>query len=282
MITDQKAIDFISSKLFTVPHLESIYHTYPRHVLQADLLRYLLLWFWGGFYADIDIYPKMPVTSCGPLVSLFTGVTPNVSLVVGVEVDEPYASASKRRAWKWSRTHGFIQYSIYAPRRFSPILRKVIVRGIAHSLQHQGNTATWYRRSGHFDDEAVLETTGPGMFTDAILDSLSDTLPPTHFLKVRPQQASVCPHDEESSGSFSRARGIVSWFPFHKLRKSLWVADTEPIGLAGYQRNGGILVLPINVWGNGQRHSGAGDFNNPDACLNHRFVRTWKQSAHWL
>jgi len=38
-----------------------------------------------------------------------------------------------------------------------------------------------------------------------------------------------------------------------------------------------LAVLPINVWGNGQRHSGAENYNSVHACINHRFGRSWKK-----
>lgn len=282
LLTDRKALDFISGKLSDIPYLETLYHSCPRQILQADLLRYLLLWYYGGLYVDIDIFPTTSVRTCPTLQPLFDfDVKRNISLVVGVEIDEPYATARKSKAWRWSRTYQFVQYSFYAPRRFSPILRKVIVRGIAHSVQHQRNTASWYRPSGRFDNDAVLETTGPGMFTDAILDSLSETLPSTHSLKRKPEQPDSCPAVEDgSSGSpDNTSPRQVTWFPFHKLEQSLWIDDTESDGLDESQRNGGLLVLPVNVWGNGQRHSGSGDFDTPGACLNHRFSRSWAHSS---
>ena len=53
----------------------------------------------------------------------------------------------------------------------------------------------------------TLEITGPGVFTDAILDVLSDTLPSAHRLV----QQSVDAHAEFSASSVQR----VTWAPFH-------------------------------------------------------------------
>lgn len=276
------AANFVSNELASIPYLESVWSSFPRPVLRSDLLRYLLLWYWGGFYADIDVIPTLPISDCASLDSIFdTRTASKASLVVGVEIDEPYASANKRKAWHWSRTHGFIQYSAYAPQRFSPILRKVITRAIAHSQQHLKETATWYRPSGHFDDEAVLETTGPGMFTDAILDVLTESLPSNHALKNPKWNEQACIENNDRRKLYNINGGAVTWSPFHRLNSSLSIESNITANNDQISENNGLLVLPIDVWGNGQRHSGAGNFTNSQACINHIFVRAWKPRGFW-
>lgn len=273
-LTDTDALDFVES-LASIPSLVTVYKNYPLPILRADLLRYLLLWYYGGFYADIDIHPVLPITSCTPMNPLFNERQHKISLVVGIEIDEPYASPTMKKQWHWSRTYGFIQYSLYAPRRFSPFLRKAIVRVIAHSTRH--NFASSGRFHGpRYSEEDILEVTGPGMFTDAVLDVLSESLPHNHELITKSMKA-----DENIGelGRFSR-KERVTWVPFHHLKEPLWIDEheSESSGAQDGARNmGGLLVLPVNVWGNGQRHSGAEMFDSKAACLNHRFGRTWKK-----
>ncbi|KAF7510943.1 hypothetical protein GJ744_005773 [Endocarpon pusillum] len=241
-LTDMDALDFVES-LASIPSLVTVYKNYPLPILRADLLRYLLLWYYGGFYADIDVHPVLPITSCTPMNPLFNERQHKISLVVGIEIDEPYASPTMKKQWHWSRTYGFIQYSLYAPRRFSPFLRKAIVRVIAHSKRH--NLASSGNFHGpRYSEEDILEVTGPGEL-----------------------------------GRISREER-VTWAPFHHLKEPLWIDEHEsesPGAQDGARNMGGLLVLPVNVWGNGQRHSGAEMFDSKAACLNHRFGRTWKK-----
>lgn len=277
LVTHAWARDFITNTLSAVPDLLDLYNSYPSDVLRADLLRYLILWYHGGYYADMDVFPARPIRSCPSLAPLFDPVPsdsdnkpsalPNVSLVLGIEIDEPYASPKLMREWHWSRSYGFIQYTMYAPRRFSPLLRRAIVRVLAHTKRH--NDESNFIRGPRYDEKTTLEVTGPGVFTDAILDVLSETLPLTHPL-VKSSVAADAGIGGlvDSSGKIQKR---VTWAPFHRLRKSIWVDASEGKDM------GGLAVLPINVWGNGQRHSGSESFNNVHACINHRFGRTWKK-----
>lgn len=280
MVTHDWARDFITNTLSSVPNLIDLYDSYPSDVHRADLLRYLILWYYGGYYADMDVFPARPIKSCPSLAPLFHSVPsdsddsterhahPNISLVLGIEIDEPYASPKLMRAWHWSRSYGFIQYTMYAPQRFSPLLRRAIVRVLAHTKRH--NDESSFIRGPRYEEKTTLEVTGPGVFTDAILDVLSETLPSNHPLIKSSLDADAGIGDLVSPSS-GKIQKRVTWAPFHRLKKSIWVDASEGKDM------GGLAVLPINVWGNGQRHSGAENYNSVHACINHRFGRSWKK-----
>lgn len=268
-MTRTSAAVFLGDEFSQVPDLIRLYESYPYNVLRADLLRYLILWYHGGYYADMDILPARPVKSCPSLSPLFaTPPTKVPSLVLGIEIDEPYASPQLMHDWHWSRSYGFIQYNMYAPRRFSPLLRRAIVRVLSHTRQHQQHSNYFSRPK--YDESTTLEITGPGVFTDAVLDVLSETLPGTHPLITRSIEKDEKADELRKLGGTSKR---VTWAPFHRLQSPLWVDASEATG----GDMGGLGVMPINVWGNGQRHSEAGFFNHPLACINHRFGRTWKK-----
>ena len=169
-----------------------------------------------------------------------------------------------REEWHWSRTYGFAQYNFYAPRRFSPFLRRAIVRAIAHSVKHNGVTAGMIYGPRYTEND-ILEVTGPGMFTDAIVDVLSESLPPEHeLIRISAEVASQIPQPQRR----------LTWAPFHRMQQPMWIniSDNSNPGSA-YD----LLVMPINVWGNGQRHSGSDMFNHTEACANHLFGRSWKK-----
>ncbi|KAL4936701.1 hypothetical protein BDV06DRAFT_204483 [Aspergillus oleicola] len=277
LITDDQANHFMTNVLSTVPELKQLYDSYPYHVIRSDLLRYLLLWYFGGYYADMDVYPAKPIKRCPSLQPVFTDLnsgTGNISLAVGIEIDEPHASAQLMRDWHWIRTYGLIQYTFYAPQRFSPLLREVIVRVLSHTRQH--NKHSWPLIGPRYNEKTILEVTGPGVFTDAILDALSRAIPTTHPLIATSVQADEAIGDLLSPhGTLSRR---VTWAPFHKIHEPVCVDAREA---AQGESMGGVCVLPVNAWGNGQRHSGAENFRSEHACVNHRFGGTWKKEDWW-
>lgn len=269
----------MTTELSAVPEIAAVFKSYPQNVLRADFLRYLLLWYYGGFYADLDVFPARSIKTCPALQPFFS--SPNdkiqnkhsdVSLVIGIEVDEPYASSQFMRDWHWSRSYGFIQYTMFAPRRFSPLLRETIVHVLSHTRKHNKKHGSFFRGAS-YDEKAILGVTGPDVFTDALLEALSSSLPSTHPLIQQSLAA-----DFEIGDLVLRTTGEienrVSWAPFHRIRDPVCIYDNEA---ADGNSMGGLCVLPISVWGNGQRHSQAGGFNDVNACVNHRFGRTWKK-----
>ncbi|EED22047.1 conserved hypothetical protein [Talaromyces stipitatus ATCC 10500] len=273
LMTDEKAEDFVNNILSAVPEIAQVYNSYPYYVLRTDLLRYLLLWYYGGFYADIDVFPARPIKGCPDLKPvLFTDQkSTNISLVVGVELDEPYVSPRGMREWHWTRRYGFLQYTMFAPRRFSPVLREIITRVMAHTKQHNERFASHFTGYGQ---STILGITGPDVVTDAVLDVLSSTLPTMHKLMniSMNKDAGIDPLPISTDTGETLRR--VTWAPFHGLSEPLCIADSEARQKGSM---GGICVLPVNAWGNGQRHSGSEGFDSPRACVNHRFSGSWKK-----
>ncbi|RAL13851.1 uncharacterized protein BO97DRAFT_27934 [Aspergillus homomorphus CBS 101889] len=277
LVSDAEASKFVADKFSAIPEIAQVYESYPYHVLRADLLRYLLLYYYGGFYADMDIYPARPINECPALQSIPKPTVDdpmhsgNVSLVVGVELDEPYASPKTMRFWHWTRSYGLIQYTMYAPRRFSPLLREIIVRCLSHSRQYNQQHGGILGRFS-YNKNAILGITGPDVLTDAILDALSSSLPASHpFVQ---KSVGVDQDIGDLISSEGKIQRRVTWAPFHDLSEPICADATESIPGTPM---GGLCVVPISVWGNGQRHSKAEGFNSPHACLNHRFGGSWKK-----
>lgn len=270
-MTSEWAAEFVTSTLSSIPNLASLYQAYPHDVHRADLLRYLILWYYGGYYADVDIFPARSIKQCPSLRnSVFKTDKPDISLVVGIEIDEPFASPRKMHDWHWARSYGFIQYTMYAPRRFSPLLREVIVRVLSHTKRHHGESNFFF--GARYNEMTTLEVTGPGVFTDAILDVLSESLPSTHPLVSTSIIADKALGDLVPVSS-DKPVDRVTWAPFYRLKEPLCVQGSEA---EQGKELGGLCVLPVNVWGNGQRHSGSEAFQSSHACINHRFGGTWK------
>jgi hypothetical protein len=153
-----------------------------------------------------------------------------------------------QRKWKWSRNPGFAQYTIIS-KPFAEPLKLAIVRAVSHAhtfarlsgvsgpdkLRSGKGVFDWF--FGSYSLMAILEVTGPGMWTDAVMDSIN-----TEYSEQQ--------------------KGKVSWSIFTGL---------EVPKLVGH-----VLVLPINYFGSGQRHSKAGHFQVPEACINHLVRGSWK------
>jgi hypothetical protein len=177
--------------------------------------------------------------------------------MVGVERDEPFFSWDEIKDRGWSRGFGFGLGTVWAPRRFDPILRTAIVRSVSHAHAHQklAGGDGWmasFKGTNKWEEEEGGEISGAGMFTDIIMEVLSECLKEDHELRDR------------DAGLERR----VSWKKFKGLKRTLWIESNqarEGIDLRG------IAVLPINVWSNGQNHSRSGTFEAEGACVNHAY-----------
>jgi alpha 1,6-mannosyltransferase len=98
----------------------------------------------------------------------------------------------------------------------------------------------------------VGEICGGGMLTDVVFDGLSEALVDAH--PVRDMDAGL--------------ERRVTWKKFRHLKKPVWV-DGRDVREGEEVNMRGLGVLPVNVWGSGQRHSRAGRFDHVDACINH-------------
>jgi mannosyltransferase OCH1-like enzyme len=201
------------------------------------------------------VYCHKPINAC---ISPDFWADPSIQLVVGIEIDEPLATKAVQRKWHWSRNHGFTQWTVIA-KPFAEPLKLAIVRSISHAYalaRSRGVSHPENLRSGRglfdffygsYTVKDILEVTGPGMWTDAVLD----------FMNSDVQNPIV---DRVNHGHGWRA--MVSWVTFTGLQSPRLVGE--------------VLVLPINYFGSGQRHSGSGDFQLPEACVNHLARRSWR------
>lgn len=202
-----------------------------------------------GVYADADVRCQKSIVACIP--SDFWA-DPSLRVIVGIEIDEPQATKAVQRKWKWSRNHGFTQWTVIA-KPFAEPLKPAIVpsishaytlarlRGVSHPENLRSGKGLFNYFLGSHKIKDILEVTGPGMWTDAVLDSMNAPV------------VDRINHGQESGTMISAFTGLQS----PKLV-------------------GEILVLPINYFGTGQRHSGSAIFQLPEACVNHMARRSWK------
>jgi alpha 1,6-mannosyltransferase len=249
----------------TYQTIPQIAHTLSLHPdIATHLYRWLLLYYNGGFFLEPDIWPRFSIADCPPMREILNRsprsphIAANVSraeykpdtgprrisLVLGVDIDEPYMTETVQKKWGWSRTFAFATYAMWAPERFDPLLRKAIVRCVAH--------AEGIKKGDEVGDKEVGEICGGGMLTDVVFDGLSEALVDAH--PVRDMDAGL--------------ERRVTWKKFRHLKKPVWV-DGRDVREGEEVNMRGLGVLPVNVWGSGQRHSRAGRFDHVDACINH-------------
>ncbi|KAK6612772.1 hypothetical protein H4I96_01985 [Botrytis cinerea] len=229
--------------------------------LEVDLFRWLILWYRGGFYLEPDIWPRMGIQECFDMDSIehpslsLPRQYPNstgryveqrersspISLVLGIDIDEPYMASHIREKWGWSRTFSFATYAMWAPGRFDPLLRKAIVRCVSHSSM-----------TSLFGENVDSKESGK------FAEMLSENLKEVH--KVRDMDAGL--------------ERRVTWKKFRSMRSPYWFSAKDFNDANVVEENlRGLGILPINVWGSGQRHSGSGTFSHEDACTNHVYGR---------
>ncbi|KAE8450655.1 hypothetical protein EG329_005999 [Mollisiaceae sp. DMI_Dod_QoI] len=245
----------------SIPKIAEANKAFPS--IREDLVRYLILWYHGGFWTAIDTWDRIAMRDCNPVIQVVEGIR-NVSLVIGVTDDEPYLSSRSIKQWGWTRGFGFGQAVVWAPRRFDPMLRKAIVRSISHAMvQKSLPKGSWSQRQLSKISWTVDysgEVSGAGMFTDIVLEGLSGSLVEDHKLRDR------------DAGLGKR----VTWRKFRNLKEVLWLEKSQVQDKVGGMR--GLAVLPINVWGSGQNHSRSGSSESDDACVNH--VHGWRPAKH--
>ncbi|KAG4412108.1 hypothetical protein IFR04_014757 [Cadophora malorum] len=220
-------------------------------VVQNDLMRYLLLWYHGGFWTEIETWDRVALRDCPPIAAVLANQK-DVSLMLGIDADESFLSDATLKEWKWARGVGFGQAVMWAPMRFDPILRKAIVRTISHARIHAAFEQETWREKYTARVDYTGEISGNGMFTDVVLETLSAALAEEHEMRDR------------DAGLERR----VTWKKFRGLKEVLWM-EGEQIKEGSEDDLRGLSVLPINVWGNGKSHSKSGTSEHPMACVNH-------------
>jgi alpha 1,6-mannosyltransferase len=239
----------VLSRYSSIPSILSAYEAYPSQ--NSDLIRYMLLWYYGGFYTDVRTWERVSLKDCPPIVEVTHGGK-EMSLMIGVERDEPFYSQKTIEEMGWSRSFGFGMGTVWAVRRFDPVLRTAIVRTISHAEAKRDLDS----REGWRDifqlgleEWEKSEISGTGMFTDIVLENLNDGLKDSHELRDR------------DAGLERR----VTWKKFKGLRRALWIDQSQAKDGKDMR---GIAVLPVNVWSNGQNHSGSGTYEAEEACIN--------------
>ena len=146
-----------------------------------------------------------------------------INAVVGVEYDDNTYPM-------FVRPISFSQWTLMAKANH-PIFEAVVSRVISH-LEYLARIQNTDLAGVKVGKKEVLEATGPGAFSDAVMEVLANNLG----------------------------------------RKVDWA---EVSGMKEPKLFGDVLVLPINAFGSGQKHSHSGDKAYGEICAKHHFGRSW-------
>ncbi|ORY84751.1 hypothetical protein BCR37DRAFT_386140 [Protomyces lactucae-debilis] len=176
--TDAEALKFVRKHY---SHAYDAYTSLLSPVARADLFRYFVLHQLGGVYTDIDTTALCPVS--GWIPEEFS--ERDISLVIGIEVDEPTFDESKVAKWGWALNFQFVQWTIMA-RPGHPALERAAELAIEQlrALAEERKTPLNRLELSKLD---LVRNTGPGVFTTAVLEYLG-VEPSTFHNLQRPKQ----------------------------------------------------------------------------------------------
>ncbi|KZF24346.1 glycosyltransferase family 32 protein [Xylona heveae TC161] len=164
LLTDAAAETYVlDTFLATRPDIVEVFLSLHSVILRSDFLRYLLLLGDGGVYSDIDTKNLKPVRDWIP-----SWYAEDTNIVVGIEVDEP--DGQKWSGWRYN--YQFCQWTIMS-KPGHPIIETVVDRVIKSLWDMADKQNTTLNRVKTFSED-VIATTGPGAFTDAVFEILTE------------------------------------------------------------------------------------------------------------
>lgn len=169
VLTDDNAMNYVEDNFgpsaLNRPDIVSVYQSLTAKIIQADLLRYLVLYVDGGVYADIDVEALQSIDNFIPK----RHAEHDVDMVIGIETDEP---DFRDHPILGSKAQSFCQWT-FASKPRHPIMMKLIDNILAwlDELTHKQERSL-SELEFNFDD--VLSGTGPSAFTQAILAGMTE------------------------------------------------------------------------------------------------------------
>ncbi|KXS98920.1 hypothetical protein AC578_7447 [Pseudocercospora eumusae] len=172
LLTDYSAIPYVEEAFGCGPKglcRPDIVQTYKDlndnlKIIQADLLRYIIMYVDGGLWADIDVEDIQPIRSFIP--KRFDAR--DVDMVIGIETDEPDLA---NHPVLGSKAASFCQWTFMCKPGLPVMMRLIenIMVWLHRLAAEQGKTVAEL----HLDFDEVLSGTGPSAFTAAILAEMS-------------------------------------------------------------------------------------------------------------
>lgn len=170
VLTDDNAMNYVEHYYgrsgFNRPDIVHTYKTLNAKIIQADLLRYLIMYAEGGLYADIDVEALRSIEHFIPR-RFDEG---DIEMVIGIETDEP---KFKDHPILGSKSQSFCQWTFMCKPHLPVMMRLIenILIWLIKLAEEQNKPLSEI----DLDFDEVLVGTGPSAFTAAILAQMSET-----------------------------------------------------------------------------------------------------------
>ena len=163
ILTQYSAESYVKDRFSHRPDIGELFVELQDPILRSDFIRYLVLLGDGGLYSDIDTMVLIPIEDWVP-----SAYVNKVNLVVGVEYDK----LDGDRWGDWPLDLQFCTWAILAKPGHFLIERTVdrVITGLKALAREQETTISGIRAS--FSE--VLNTTGPSLFTEAVIEGLAE------------------------------------------------------------------------------------------------------------
>ncbi|EGW34529.1 uncharacterized protein SPAPADRAFT_49565 [Spathaspora passalidarum NRRL Y-27907] len=164
--------DIIADLYKDVPDLVHAYNIMPEVILKCDFARYLILFAYGGIYADMDTKLLKPVHEWFSSQPMYLNQTLDLGLVIGIEESMSnwyryYARRTQINTWTIIVKEGH------------PMLAELISSIIEHTLWREKN-GQLNETIGNDGGNNIINWTGPGRFTDHCFKHINYQLNPVN------------------------------------------------------------------------------------------------------
>ncbi|KAF6226810.1 hypothetical protein HO173_012314 [Letharia columbiana] len=167
LLTDHGAESYVRHHFADDPLIRDTFLNLTDKILRADFMRYLVLAAEGGVYADLDVVCQEPIDTWIPLA--FQGKT---GVVIGVENDRmPVENDASLyydyRKYIWGINNWTFMCTARHP--FMRFVAESVARNLLEMARKQYRTLATMKLSY----KEVIESTGPGAFTNALFAYVS-------------------------------------------------------------------------------------------------------------
>ncbi|KPM42700.1 hypothetical protein AK830_g3878 [Neonectria ditissima] len=169
VLTDANELGYVEHHFgphgFNRPDIVEFFRTVQIKIIKADLLRYLVMYVEGGMYTDIDVEALKPITEFIPKAFDEAGI----DMIIGIETDEP---KFKNHTILGPVSRSFCQWTFACKPQLPFLLRMVemAVDRLQSLAKRQGVPIS----DVSVDFDQVIACSGPGVFTDAILQYMNE------------------------------------------------------------------------------------------------------------
>ena len=146
-----------------IPYILNIYNDYPKNIQKCDFSRYILMYIYGGVYADLDLYPKIKVDYLRekyPDKNVFFGI----ETILSEKECQEVAKNNPIRNNKPEKSIRIANYFFFSIKEKHPIWIDVLELAIKRA-KHKIKT-----------DYDILYTTGPDIVSEVISQNNYDDI----------------------------------------------------------------------------------------------------------